>query len=58
MKCFNFIKNTLKIASEKDPTANKICYTLLSKIEQVWLSAFIPVVSSKRILQIIKAYAK
>lgn len=56
MKCYCYIRHNLKIASEKDPTVNEICDTLVPKIEQIWSRASIPVVSSKRILQMIRAY--
>ena len=58
MKCLRCIKCKLKIVSVKDFTVNKICDILCSKIEQMWSSAVIAVVSSKKILQMVKAYAK
>ena len=58
MKCFCYIKCTLKIVSVKDFTVNKMCDILCPKIEQMWSSAAIATVSSKKFLQMIKAYAK
>ena len=58
MKCFCYIKYTQKIVSVKDFTVNKMCDILCPKIKQIWSSAAVGVVSSKRILQMIKAYAK
>ena len=41
---------------EKDPSVSEICDTLVPKIEQIWTRASISIVSSKRILQMIKDY--
>ena len=56
IKCFCYIKYNLKGLLEKDPTVNEICDSLVSKIEQIWSRNSIPVVASKIILQMIKAY--
>jgi hypothetical protein len=56
MKCYCYIRHNLKIATEKDPTVREICDILVPKIEQIWSRASIPVVSSRRILQMIIDY--
>ena len=44
------------MSSEKDPSLSEICDILVTKVEQIWMRASVPIVSSKRILQMIKDY--
>lgn len=57
MKCYLHVKQNLKPSrSSREPTVSEIGDIIAKKLEDIWLKAFIPIMSRSRILQIFRDY--
>src|ERR1043165_3918191 len=57
IRCYLFEKKQLKATSgtSKEPLVSKLCEIVATKTENIWIRASIPVISHKRVLQLIRA---
>lgn len=58
MKFYEWTRQDLKIryGTTKEPTFNQIADIVTNKIETLWIKSSIPIVTHKRVLQILKCY--
>lgn len=58
MRHFLWVRYQLKLTSKKEPNASEIIELVTKNLQELWVKASLPVLSHKRMTNMLKAYYK